>query len=67
MEANEYMLGAAKEKGSRNKKDDDYMDPPSGSGCGGQDTNQGQPPENKGTLILDATCTPSDIHRIFHC
>ena len=27
----------------------------------GQDTKSEQTPENKGTLMLDATCAPSDI------
>ena len=60
MEANEYMLDAVKEKESGDKKDDDHTNPPSG-GCDGQDTKQEQSPENKGTLMLDATCAPSNI------
>lgn len=69
MGANEYMLEAAKEKGSSSKKDDDHMNPPLGSGYGVQDTNPGQPPENKETLMLDATCAPSSIRypQDFHC
>ena len=60
MEANEYMLEAVKEKESSNKKDDDHTNPPSG-GCDATDTKPEQPPENKGTLIIDATCAPSNI------
>lgn len=60
LEANEYMLDAVKEKESGDKKDDDHTNPPSG-GCDGQDTKQEQSPENKGTLMLDATCAPSNI------
>ena len=46
---------------SLNKKDDD--DPPGPSNTGGDtDDPQSRPVENKGTLILDATCVPADIH-----
>lgn len=62
MEANEYMLEAFKEKDASDKKDDDHTDPPSG---GGYDEQKAKPeqkePENKGTLMLDATCAPSNI------
>lgn len=62
MEANEYMLDAFKEKGTSDKKEDDHTDPPSG---GGYDEQKAEPeqkePENKGTLMLDATCAPSNI------
>ena len=61
MEANEYMPDAVKEKESSGKKDDDHNNPPSGGEGDGQDTKQGQFPENKGTLMLDATCAPSNI------
>lgn len=61
MEANGYMLDAVKEKESSGKKDDDHNNPPSGGEGDGQDTKQGQIPENKGTLMLDATCAPSNI------
>ena len=61
MEANEYMLDAVKEKESSDKKDDDHNNPPSGGEGNGQDTKQEQIPENKGTLMLDATCAPSNI------
>ena len=42
-----------------NKKDDDHT--PKGSG-GGDDPESQQATENKGQLILDATCAPADIH-----
>lgn len=62
MEANEYMLEAFKEKDASDKKDDDHTNPPSG---GGYDEQKAKPeqkePENKGTLMLDATCAPSNI------
>ena len=61
MEANEYMLEAFKEKESKDKNDDDHTDPPSGGGEGGAKAEPGQAPENKGTLMLDATCAPSNI------
>ena len=61
MEANEYMLDAVKEKESSEKKDDDHNNPPSGGEGNGQDTKKEQFHENKGTLMLDATCAPSNI------
>lgn len=61
MEANEYMPDASKEKKSSDKKDDDHTNLPSGGGNDGQDTQPGQEPENKGTLMLDATCASSNI------
>ena len=61
MEANEYMLDAVKEKESSDKKDDDHNNPHSGGEGNGQDTKQEQFPENKETLVLDATCAPSNI------
>ena len=61
MEANEYMLDAVKEKESSDKKDDDHNNPPSGGEGNGQDTKKEQFHENKGTLMLDATCAPSNI------
>lgn len=55
MEANEYMLDAFKEKESNDKQDDDdHSNPPAG-GLGNDK------PENEGTLMLDATCAPSNI------
>ncbi len=50
-----------KGKESSGKKDDDHNNPPSGGEGDGQDTKQGQFPENKGTLMLDATCAPYNI------
>ena len=61
MEANEYMLEGFKEKESKDKNDDDYTNPPSGGGDGESKTEPEQAPENKGTLMLDATCAPSNI------
>lgn len=62
MEANEYMLEAFKEKDASDKKDDDHTNPPSGGGYDEQKANPEQKePENKGTLMLDATCAPSNI------
>lgn len=60
MEANEYMLKAFDEKDSSDKKDDDHTNPPSG-GDGEQKAATEQEPENRGTLMLDATCAPSNI------
>lgn len=56
MEANEYML-------SDNHKDDhkdDDNQPPSGA-SGNTEGKEGVEPENKGTMMLDATCAPSNI------
>lgn len=62
MEANEYMPEAFKEKDASDKKDDDHTNPPSGGGCEEQKAKpEQQEGENKGTLMLDATCAPSNI------
>ena len=62
MEANEYMLEAFKEKDASDKNDDDPTNPPSGGGADEhKDTPEQQEPENQGTLMLDATCAPSNI------
>ena len=59
MEANEYMLDAFKEKDSSDERDDDdHSNPPAGGN--GNDKSESEP-ENKGTLMLDATCAPSNI------
>lgn len=60
MEANEYMLEAFKEKKSKDKNDDDHTNPPSGDGDG-ESKAESEQSENKGTLMLDATCAPSNI------
>ena len=62
MEANEYILEAFKEKEASDKKDDGHTNPPSGGGADKQEAKpEQQEPENKGTLMLDATCAPSNI------
>ena len=62
MEANEYMLEAFKEKDTSDKKNDDHTNPPSGGGSSEQKSElEQQEPENEGTLMLDATCAPSNI------
>ena len=61
MEANEYMLEAFKEKTTKDKSDDDHTNPPSSGGDGESESEPEQVPENKGTLMLDATCAPSNI------
>ena len=60
MEANEYILKAFEEKESGDKKEDAHTNPPSG-GESEQNEVSEQVPENKGTLMLDATCAPSNI------
>ncbi len=46
------MISLAGQKQADAKNDNDEEDPPPGAG---------KPPENKGKLILDATCAPADI------
>lgn len=60
MEANEYMLEAFKEKEAHGKNDDDDTNTPSG-GSGETKTEPEREQENEGTLMLDATCAPSNI------
>ena len=55
-EANEYMLEARSQK----KEDEDGPKPPAGGGSSSCDAAE-EEPQNKGTLILDATCAPSNI------
>ena len=53
-EINDYIIGRKK------NEDDDETDPPGGLVSGGDNADtQGE--TNEGTLILDATCVPSDI------
>lgn len=61
MEANEYMLEAFKEKTTKDKSDDDHTNPPSSGGDGESEAEPEQVPENKGILMLDATCASSNI------
>lgn len=60
MEANEYMLNAFKEKESNDKKDDDDDHTNLSAGSSRSDVTESEL-ENKGTLMLDATCAPSNI------
>lgn len=52
MEANEYMLSA---------QHDDNDKPPTDSSTGSVDEKESVEPENNGTMMLDATCAPSNI------
>lgn len=62
MEANEYMLEALNEKKSNEKDDDDHPAPPSGGNGNDKPQAESEPKtENSGTLMLDATCAPSNI------
>ena len=54
-EINDYIIDRKK------KNDDDQEDPPSGTKKSDKGTDNEGKPTNKGTLILDATCAPSDI------
>ena len=55
-EVNSYIIGTA----SKDKDDQDQN--PGGSGSSSSDSHRSDPADsNKGTLILDATCAPSDI------
>ena len=60
MEANEYMVDAFKEKASNDKKDDDDDHTNLSAGGSRSDVTESEL-ENKGTLMLDATCAPSNI------
>ena len=53
-EINDYIIGRKK------KEDDDQNDPPGGS-TNGEGSADLEEKTNEGTLILDATCVPSDI------
>jgi IS5 family transposase len=55
-EANEYILDNLNEKDD----EDDHPKPPTGGGISNDDS-ESDKPENKGTLILDATCAPVNI------
>jgi hypothetical protein len=61
MEANEYLLAAA----TSDDDDKDYNDKDDDSGSGANELpdskNHTEEPENTGTLIIDATCAPSNI------
>ncbi len=60
MEANEHMLEAASSSDDNNDNDDDSEsgpDEPSSK----QDAPETEEPDSKGTLIIDATCAPSNI------
>lgn len=52
MEANEYMLAS---------QHDDNDQPPNDSSLGSADEKESVESENKGTMMLDATCAPSNI------
>lgn len=60
MEANDYMLEAFKEKKTQDKNDDDHTNPPSG-GTSDVKAEPEREADHKGTLMLDATCAPSNI------
>lgn len=60
MEANEYMLAAMKEKEYESQDNDDDNKPPT-SGGGTLDSETDKASDNKGTLMLDATCAPANV------
>ena len=60
MEANEYLLAATKEKKSEPQDDNDDNIPPT-SGGGTENSETTEVSDNKGALMLDATCAPSNI------
>ena len=60
MKANEYILAAMKEEESKSEDKDDNNTPPTSNG-GTAETDNSQASENRGTLMLDATCAPSNI------
>lgn len=57
LEANECMLAAMKEKNNESNDKDKDKPPPSSGGKTPDEENS----KNKGTLMLDATCAPSNI------
>ena len=59
MDANEAILAAENEE--KKSDNDDHMDPPSGGSSTEKQDNKETSQENKGTLILDATCAPVNI------
>ena len=56
MEANEYMLSNNNNNGNDNGNNHQPSDSSESS-----DKKEGKEPENKGTMMLDATCAPSNI------
>ena len=60
MEANEYLLAATKAKKSESQDNDDDNTPPT-SGGGTENSETIDISDNKGTLMLDATCAPSNV------
>lgn len=59
-ELNDYIIGR---KAAKEKKDDDDSKPSAGSNSNKKsgETEKSAEAKNKGTIILDATCTPADI------
>lgn len=53
-EINDYIIG-------RKKKEDDDENDPQGGSTNGEESADSEEKTNEGTLILDATCVPSDI------
>ena len=56
-EVNDYIIG----RKIKDSDDEDQDDPPGGSGKADEEESSKKKESNKGTLILDATCVPSDI------
>lgn len=61
MEANEYILQAERKRKDESKSKDDPNQKPPCSGGGNAEASPAEPAENQGTLMLDATCAPSNI------
>jgi IS5 family transposase len=67
---NDYIIGRCNPYAEDENADDDSPDstppdPPTGQSdenADAQELNESEPPTNRGTLILDATCVPQDIH-----
>lgn len=60
IEANEYILASTKAKTAEHENKDDDHNPPASGGGNSEEESSAQP-DNQGTLILDATCAPSNI------
>jgi len=61
MEANEYILQAAKKRKEESKNKDDHNQTSPSTGEGNVDSSSTEPVGNQGWVMLDAACAPSNI------
>lgn len=62
MEVNEYMLADTKEKDFESEDKNNDITPPTSDG-GTVESDASEDSDNKGTLMLDATCAPAKIKK----